>query len=501
MSGVCRCAFQGGLRALPALLLLVACSGPVERETAAPESPGATAPPFEEVALAMGVDFVHFNGMSGRFYVPEMMGPGAALLDYDGDGDLDLYVVQGRWIGDEADPDRVPPSRSADPPGDRLYRNELDGSGPRSLRFEDVTDLAGLEPGEGYGMGVATGDFDGDGRPDLYVTAFGPNRLLRNDGRGGFEDVTEAAGAGDEAWSIAAAFVDLDRDGHQDLYVGNFLDFRLAGHRPCESEAGWPDYCGPLSYRPLPDRLLMGTAAGAFRDASVASGIRSEDGNTLGVVPADFDGDGWLDLYVANDSQPNFLWRNLGSGRFENVAGMAGAAVNDKGQPEASMGVDAADFDGDGDEDLFMSHLSLESNTLYRNLGEALFEDGSVASRLAVPSLPYTGFGTAFLDVVGDRRLDVFVANGAINRIEAQIREGVEPALRQRDQLFRNLGDGAFEEKLDFGFADEAVSRGVSVGDLDNDGDPDLVVTVNAGPVRILRNTADPERWLGLRLV
>ena len=457
--------------------------------------------PFVETAAQAGLDFVHFNGMSGKLYIAEMMGAGVALLDFDRDGDLDVYLVQGSMLGEAGLEDALLPPRHAPPLTDRLYRNELVPAG--ALRFADVTREVGLAPAPGYGMGVATGDYDRDGDVDLYVTRFGPNQLLRNDRGERFVDVTAASGADDRRWSVAAAFADFDRDGWLDLYVGNFVDFSLASHRPCQSEAGWPDYCGPLSYRPQPDRLLRGSADGTFRDDSLGSGIRAVAGNTLGAIPNDFDGDGWLDLYVANDSQPNFLWRNQRDGRFVNVAEMAGAAVNDKGQAEASMGVDAGDMDGDGDEDFFMSHLTLESNTLYENVGDGLFLDRSAASGLGVPSVPYTGFGTVFFDYDLDGVLDVYVANGAINRQADQLAEGDPLALRQPDQLFRGLGGGLFAEvEAPAGDLPPAVGRGAGVGDVDNDGDPDLVVTGNSGAVRLLLNQgAAGAHWVGLRVV
>jgi len=457
--------------------------------------------PFVETAAQAGLDFVHFNGMSGKLYIAEMMGAGVALLDFDRDGDLDVYLVQGSMLGEAELEDALLPPRHAPPLTDRLYRNELVPAG--ALRFADVTREVGLAPAPGYGMGVATGDYDRDGDVDLYVTRFGPNQLLRNDRGERFVDVTAASGADDRRWSVAAAFADFDRDGWLDLYVGNFVDFSLASHRPCQSEAGWPDYCGPLSYRPQPDRLLRGSADGTFRDDSLGSGIRAVAGNTLGAIPNDFDGDGWLDLYVANDSQPNFLWRNQRDGRFVNVAEMAGAAVNDKGQAEASMGVDAGDMDGDGDEDFFMSHLTLESNTLYENVGDGLFLDRSAASGLGVPSVPYTGFGTVFFDYDLDGVLDVYVANGAINRQADQLAEGDPLALRQPDQLFRGLGGGLFAEvEAPAGDLPPAVGRGAGVGDVDNDGDPDLVVTGNSGAVRLLLNQgAAGAHWVGLRVV
>jgi hypothetical protein len=437
-----------------------------------------------------------------------MMGPGVALVDVDNDQDLDLYFVQGRMLGKgKSITDSPFEPRHEVPLTDRLYRNELIGGagGDRRLRFTDVTSSSGLEPAEGYGQGVTAGDFDADGFVDLYVTRFGSNQLLRNDGDGSFVDVTDASGTDDARWSVAAAFVDVDRDGRLDLYVGNFLGFRLQGHQPCASEAGWPDYCGPLSYSSEPDRLLRNRGDGTFVDITVPSRLRSAVGNTLGVAAADFDGNGWMDLYVANDSQPNFLWLNRGDGTFREEALASGCAVSETGAAQASMGVDAGDFDNDGDEDLFMSHLTLETNTFYRNLGSGMFEDQSVRSGLAVPSLPFTGFGTVFFDYDNDTWLDLVVTNGTINRQEGLLSRGDPLALAQRNQLFRNQGDGTFDEVLEEGgdlTSAEGVGRGLAMGDLDNDGDTDIVIANNAGQARLyLNQEGNRQHWLGLRLV
>jgi hypothetical protein len=355
-------------------------------------------------------------------------------------------------------------------------------------------------------MGAATGDFDHDGHVDLYVTRYGANQLLRNRGDGTFADVTQAAGADDPRWSTAATFFDYDRDGWLDLFVANYLTFTYESHKVCRARTTAPDYCGPQQYPPAGVRLLRNRGNGTFEDATAAAGLGEAKGKALGVVAFDADRDGWTDLYVAHDGEPNALWMNQGGRTFREVGLLAGAAVNREGQAEGSMGVDAADFDGDGDDDLFMTNLTNEKNTLFAGLlagGEVRFEDRSMESGLGMPSLPFTGFGTRFVDVDNDGWLDVPVANGAVYTIEEQARAGVALPLRQRRQLFRNRGDATFADasaEAGPAFAVEEVGRGLAAGDVDNDGDTDLVVFNNNGPARLLRNEAGGRgRWLGLR--
>ncbi|MCP3964329.1 MAG: CRTAC1 family protein [bacterium] len=473
----------------------------------------AAGPIFVERTAESGLDFHHFNGMSGRFYFAEVVGAGGGLLDFDGDGDLDLYLVQGRMLGPDSDiPKALIPPRHPLPLRDRLYRNDLTvaADGSRTVKWVDVTESSGID-GTGYGMGVATGDYDNDGRVDLYVTQFdAPNRLWRNEGGGTFSDATSAAGVGEERWSVPAVFFDFDRDGWLDLYVGNYMDYTLARNKACIGESGLRDYCGPQSYKPLPDRLFRNRRDGTFEDVSEKSGITADFGATLGVTAADFDGDGWLDVYVANDQTANQLWLNQRDGTFANDALLLGCALNRDGQAEASMGVDAADVDGDGDLDLFMTHLTRESNTLYLNDGSGLFRDLSTGSGLGNPSWGYTGFGTAFFDYDNDGWLDLYVANGSVYIIFELAREKDPYPLHQTNQLYRNLGLGengrvTFAETTSEGgevFEHSGVSRGALFGDLDNDGDTDVVVTNSSGPARVLINqVGNRAHWLGLRLV
>jgi len=462
---------------------------------------------FSETASSAGLDFVHFNGMSGEFYLPEIMGSGAALFDYDGDGDLDVYMVQGSMLGPgKMLANAMFPPPTGTPLTDRLFRNELQTGTERrgSLRFTDVTASSGIKSGS-YGMGVATGDFDNDGRVDIYVTGFGKNRLLHNDGEGRFTDVTDRAGVGDPGWGVSAAFLDYDRDGWLDLYVGNYVRLNLKDHKPCHSPSSAPDYCTPQVYPAQRDRLYRNRGDGSFEDVSARAGITTEYGAALGVVVADFNRDGWPDVYVANDASPNQLWTNRRNGRFANDAFFAGAAVNMAGAAEGSMGVDAADYDGDGDEDLFMTHLTRETNTLYVNDGRGWFEDRSIAMGLAAPSKAYTGFGTGWLDVDNDGWLDIFTGNGKVSIIRA-LSDPADPyPLDQPNQLFLNgQGKGFREvsEQAGAAFRRSEISRGAAFGDVDNDGDTDILVMNNNGPARLLQNNVGSQAgWLGLRLI
>ena len=469
-------------------------------------------PIFTDVAAERGLDFVHWNGMTGEFHFPEMTGQGGAFVDYDGDGDLDVYLVQGAMLEPGKTPaDALFPLASDPPPRDRLYRNDLaPGPGGRPVpRFVDVTDPSGLIA-LGYGMGVAAGDFDNDGWVDLYVTNYGPNQLWRNLGDGRFSDVTAASGTDDPRWSTSTAFLDFDGDGWLDLYVTNYVRYEVGRKVECFATSSRRDYCGPSAFEPAGDSLFhnLGPGAGGavtFEDVSLAAGIGRQKGAGLGVVAADFDGDGRTDLYVANDGQPNFLWINRGDGTFFDDALLAGVAVNRQGRPEASMGVDAGDFDGDGDVDLFMTHLMGETNTLYVNDGTGLFEDRTIESGLGPGSLSFTSFGTSFIDYDNDGWLDLLAMNGAVRILEPLARSGDPYPLDQPNQLFRNLEGRGFEEvseRAGPAFALAEVSRGAAFGDVDNDGDLDVLQINNNGPARLLINRAgDGRPWLGVRAI
>jgi hypothetical protein len=494
------------------LALLAGCGGPPDgapEPAASPPAAGtdcATGPVFTDVAAAAGLDFTHWTGMTGEDRLPEVTGGGAAFLDYDRDGDLDVYLVQGNLLDPrETAADAVTPPPGALPLSDRLYRNDgpaAGGGGPP--RFTDVTGPAGLAA-TGYGMGVAVGDVDNDGWPDLYVTNLGADQLWRNQGDGTFRDVTGSAGVDDRAWSVPAVFFDFDADGWLDLFVGHYVDFNLGNHRRCQTATGAPDYCGPLSYQPTADRLWRNDGDGTFTDVTRQAGMAAAKGNALGAAAADLDGDGRLDLYVANDQVANFLWLNQGDGTFRDEALFAGAAVSGEGRAQASMGVEIADFDEDADLDLFMTHLSEETSTLYRNDGAGGFLDDSAASGIGMASWALTGFGTGALDFDQDGRLDLLSVNGAVRKIPEQMQTGDPYPLRQPRLLLRNAGGGRFEDATAAGgpaLAVPEVGRGAAFGDVDGDGDTDVLVNNSHGPARLLLNTCGQEReWIGFEVV
>ena len=462
----------------------MSCSGKPDRvgtaadKTAAPPS-GASAPAtagarFEEIGARSGISFVHATGATGEKYLPETLASGVCVLDYDGDALADLYFVSGAALDKGA---RTPGAAS------RLYRNRGDGS------FEDVTASAGVA-GRGYGIGCAVGDFDADGREDLYLANFGPNVLYRNRGGGTFEDVTAASGTGDPSFSTGATFVDVDGDGDLDLYVVNYMDYSLENNKYCgEMKPGYRAYCGPEIYPGAPDRLYRNDGNGRFTDISSQAGIANPDGHGLGVVALDYDHDSDMDLYVANDGMANYLYRNDGHGRFTEVGLLSGAALGDDGRAQAGMGVDAGDYDGDGWEDFFVANLSFQPSSLYRNQADGSFAERSFKAGLAGPTYLMTGYGAGFFDFDDDGWLDLFQANGHMMDNVALYFDNLtfpEPA-----QLFRNRGDGTFEDVTAARAPDllrPSVGRGSAFLDLENDGDLDLVMLVAGGAPRLFRN-------------
>jgi len=454
---------------------------------------------FEEVAVEAGLDFHHFIGATGSYYTPEIMGSGAALLDYDGDGDLDVYLLQGALLDKTKSLKEAlfPPPREHWP-GNRLFRNELIPAG--KLRFVDVTERAGVGGNGAFGMGAATGDYDNDGDPDLLVTNSGPNILYRNNGDGTFSDVTREAGIDDDSFSASAAFLDYDRDGYLDLFVTHYNAFTVQGNKKCYSHAGGREYCGPGDYFPLPDKLYRNDGRGRFADVSRKTGIADAVGNGLGVVCADFNGDGWIDIYVANDRTPNQLWINRHDGTFEDRGLLSGSAYNGDGKALAEMGVTAGDFDNDGDEDILVVNLAEQPNTLFLNDGGGMFDDVTNTYGLGHTALPYTRFGTLWFDYDNDGLLDLFMANGEVRAVDTL--RGTPFPYGQKNQLFHNDGKVLREVSSQAGAALELieVSRGAAFGDIDNDGDVDIVVTNGNGPVRLLLNqVGSRHHWLQVR--
>jgi enediyne biosynthesis protein E4 len=462
---------------------------------------------FGEVSDQAGLQFRHYNGMTGKFFLPEIMGAGAALLDFDNDGDLDVFLVQGATL-EAADQ----PARTLFPwqgPGDlrsRLFRNDLviGKDGNRSLHFTDVTEKSGIVA-NGYGMGAAVGDINNDGWTDIYVTNLNSNKMFLNKGDGTFADVTARTATGDSRWTTSASFFDYDRDGWLDLMIVNYADFSPGNSPKCYAATSALDYCTPRAHRAPGNRLFHNQRDGTFADVTVAAGVSKEFGHGLGIVGADLDYDGWVDIYVANDGDPNQLWINQKNGTFRNEGLLAGAAVNRNGQAEASMGVDAGDFDNNGTDDLFITHLMDETNTLYLNLGKGLFEDRTREAGLGMPGRRFTGFGTLFFDYDNDGWLDLLVTNGAVQLLPELMRKGDPYPLGQPNQLFRNTGKSSFVEvvnDLPAEFTLNQVGRGAAFGDLDNDGDTDVLITNNNQPARLFMNQVGSQNhWLGLRLL
>ena len=456
---------------------------------------------FKDEMLTSGVDFVHFNGMSGKFYFHEMMGGGVALFDYDSDGDIDMYLNQGAMIGETKSNDLIFNDKKSFPLKDKLFRNDTKNG---QIKFTDVTNKSKINA-TGYGMGVTYGDIDNDGDLDLYVLNFGKNQMLLNNGDGTFKDITDTSNTGGFSWSSSATFIDYDKDGFLDLYVVNYVEYNIKNLMECKSYDGSLDYCSPQGYVPSFDKLYHNNGKGIFTDASSRSGIKSEALPGLGVVSADFNNDGWIDLYVANDGRENVLWINDKKGGFRNMAMTSGVAVNMTGLAEASMGVDAGDFDNDGDVDLFMTHLKRQTNTLYVNNGKGWFADSGVKLGLGSTSFSSTGFGTIWIDYNNDGMLDLFSANGAVIKEPKQMKQGLKYPLEQVNQIWQNIGKSKYKEmtkEQDASFLKSGVSRGVSYGDIDNDGDLDLVVTNNSGSPQILINHNDSNNnWIGLKLI
>jgi hypothetical protein len=450
--------------------------------------PGSTtAAQFTEATREAGIDFRHINGTSPDKHLVETIGSGGLFFDYDDDGWTDLFLVDG---GSFADPAVARRARH------RLFRNRGNGT------FADMTAQSGIGHRD-YGMGACAGDYDNDGRIDLYVTNVGPNMLYRNAGGGSFTDVTRTAGVGSALWGASCAFADLDKDGDLDLFVTNYVTADPS-HNPFCGNARLKarSYCHPLNFDPLPNVVYRNDGNGAFTDVSAESGVAAFRGNGLGVVIADYDDDGWPDVFVANDTMPNFLFSRTGLWRFEEIALRAGVAVASDGRSRAGMGTDAGDYDGDGQLDLVVTNLDFEMHSLYRGLGRQLFAYSTPESGIGPATLPFVGFGVVFLDYDHDTQLDLAVANGHINDNPLLVRAGATHA--QRNLLFRNVASRRFADisaNAGAGFVLEKVSRGLIAGDIDNDGDLDLLVTNNGQGADLLRNDGATGNALMIRLI
>jgi enediyne biosynthesis protein E4 len=430
---------------------------------------------FSDATRQAGINFKHENGASPQKYLPETMSAGALIFDYDNDGWPDIFLVNGGSFVDRA---------AAAAARHRLYHNNRDGT------FKDASASSGVVA-SGFGMGACSADYDNDGSPDLYVTAVESNKLYRNNGGNGtFTDVTAKAHAsGNGSWSSSCAFADIDNDGDVDLYVTNYVDFTVKNNKYCSAMQNIRTYCHPNVYNPASHLLYRNNGDGTFTDITKEAGVYRTDGNGLGVVFGDYDNDGWPDIYVANDSVPNFLFHNKGKGIFEEVGFRAGVSVGVEGRPLAGMGTDMADIDGDGLFDIIVTNLDRETHSLYRNLGRGLFSNATFESGVGQATLPFVGFGVAFLDYDNDSDLDLAIANGDIIDNVSQFRDNTTH--EQRNLLLQNDGKGRFRDvgpSSGAGFALKKVSRTLVVGDLDNDGDLDIVIGNNGQTADVLRN-------------
>ncbi len=481
------------------LLIFAACGGqPFSR--GAPESSPLAAFSFEEASERTGLVFRHFTGATGEFYLPEIMGSGVALFDYDNDGDLDVYLVQGDFI------DKGKSMRDASFPvadgwkgGGRLFRNELVPGG--KLRFTDVTGGSGIAA-LFDGMGAAIGDFDNDGNLDLLVTGLGRCLLFSNSGNGKFVDVSKEMSIVDGHLSTSAAFVDYDRDGWLDLFVTHYVHGTTVERKKCRNTAAELDYCGPQAFPPSIDRLYHNEAGKRFRDVTAESGIGSSAGPGLGVLIADFNSDNWPDIYVANDGAGSFLWMNQKNGTFLESGLEMGVSYSSDGKAQAGMGVAVGDVDNDGREEILKTNLRREGANIYSKDAAGFYGDAAVRMNVLKPTFAHTGFGVGFADFDNDGWLDAFIANGAVMAMEQQ--RGQPYPFRQPNVLLHNVR-GVFQQVEASPVFEQLIGRGAAFGDLDNDGAVDIVVANNNGPARLYLNKVpaqNPGRahWLRVRL-
>jgi enediyne biosynthesis protein E4 len=476
--------------AIGLLLGIPACKRTNTPTNSAPDAPAGASDWFEDVTDSVGLTFTHECGPTGKFFMPQSVGPGGALFDADGDGRLDILLLQSAGPGSGV--------------RNRLYLQTADG------RFRDASAGSGLDF-DGYNMGVAIGDVDNDGRPDVLITQFTGARLLHNEGGGKFRDITAEAGIVNPHWGASAAFVDYDRDGRLDLIIVNYIDYDPSW--PCTSPDGSRDFCGPRSFPGTIPRLFRNLGPGdgkpiRFADVTVEAGLATKAAPGLGVYAADLTGDGWPDLLITNDGTPNHLWVNQKDGTFKNEAGSRGLALTGTGQSMANMGIAVADYDGDGLTDVFVTHLSNETHTLWRQSPVGFFRDKTQDSRVTRTKWRGTGFGAVAADFDRDGWPDIAFVNGRVYRGPEAPGAGHLPEFwrvyAERNQLLRNAGGGKFDDISEANpvfCGTPNVARGLAVGDFDNDGRPDLLVMPISGRARLYRNVAAGGHWLGVRAI
>ena len=455
--------------------------------------PTADAAKYTDVTAALNIQFEYVASHTSRKYLLETMGSGVALFDFDNDGRLDIFVVNGAPLNDPT-PKGTIPQKTGPKDSNRLFHQKKDGT------FEDVTEKAGLQ-GSGYGMGAAVGDYDNDGFEDLYVTAYGGNKLYHNNGDGTFTDVTERAGVGGSGWSTSAAWVDLDGDGLLDLIVLRYLQWDFDDIYCGERREGYRSYCHPDSFRPIAPLVYHNDGNGHFMEIAQKAGL-AIPGKGLGIAIADYDRDGHIDFFVANDSMPEFLYHNKGNGMFEEVALQSGVAVDSEGHSYAGMGVDFADYDNDGFPDIVVTDLASQIYALYRNNSDGTFDYESYPSGIGLMTMKHSGWGARFLDFDNDGWKDLLITQGHdLDTIQLTF-----PDLRYKEPMLlaRNTGKGFVDVSAQAGevFQKAWVGRGLAIGDIDNDGRLDAVVTTNDGGMHVLHNaTQNKNHWMTLELV
>jgi enediyne biosynthesis protein E4 len=435
---------------------------------------------FTDVTAAAGIHFVHNAGKAGKKWLPETMGSGCAFFDFDGDGWLDILLINGS--------DLAPRGRHTTA---ALYHNNHNGT------FTDVTKGSGLDA-EMYGMGVAIGDYDNDGRDDVYITALGGDHLFHNEGNGHFRDVTKEAGIDNQAFGTSAAWLDYDRDGKLDLFVANYVQWTAKGDLWCSLDGSTKSYCTPESYKGTAPKLFHNLGGGKFEDATAKAGLADPTSKALGVAVLDFNNDGWPDIFVANDTQPNKLYRNLQNGHFKEEGLSAGVAFGEDGVARGAMGVDSADYDRSGRADLIVGNFSNQMLGLYHNEGKGLFVDEAPRSSVGRASLLNLTFGLFFFDFDLDGYPDILAANGHIEEEIARVQPKIQYA--ETPLLFHNNGKGGFDQTT--AFSKPIVARGAAYGDFDRDGDLDVLISTNNGPAYLYRNDGgNRNHWLQLKLV